>query len=65
MTEIGGVDYSPEGINAVRNELIVMRDAALGGAYFDHAVLLTHTIAYLHDYAENVSPVEIRGETVG
>jgi hypothetical protein len=55
-TRVEGVDYSPEGINAVREELIVLRNGALEQAEFHWAVLLSHVIAYLAEYKEVVEP---------
>lgn len=45
--KVEGVDYSAEGIESVRQELISYRDSALEVANFGAAVVLSHTIAYL------------------
>jgi hypothetical protein len=51
-TRVEGIDYSPETIEDARLELIVLRDSALKQAEFKWAVLLSHVIAYMSDYAE-------------
>lgn len=52
MGKVRGVDYSPEGVESVRQGLIQLRDAALDQGEMEWAVLLSHTIAYLVDYAD-------------
>lgn len=51
---VSGIDYSPEGIEDVRQELIIVRGEAMkqlpDAAGF--IVLVTHVIAMLADYAE-------------
>lgn len=61
-TEVDGVDYSPEGIKEVRNQLITIRDHALdqlGGNDIikasSYAVFFSHVIAYMSDYLEAVN----------
>ena len=49
---IEGIDYSPEGIESAREELITLRDGALEQAEFLWAVILSHAIALLADYKE-------------
>lgn len=44
---VEGVDYTPEGIEAVRQELAEHRNHALGIGEMRYAVLMTHTIALL------------------
>lgn len=51
---VEGVEYTPEAIEAARQDLIVFRDAALDAERFDWAVLLSHVIAYLGDYGRLV-----------
>lgn len=52
--KVEGVDYSPEGIRALREDVIVYRDRALAampeGA--EMAVVLSHVIALLSYLAE-------------
>lgn len=45
--QVDGVDYSPEGIEALRQELIAHRDTALGMNEFGYAVTMSHVIALL------------------
>ena len=45
--KVEGIDYTPEGIENLRQELIKYRDAALKQAAFEETVVLSHTIALL------------------
>lgn len=45
---IDGVDYSPEGIEMLRQAMITSRDEALVQLEFEFAVTLSHVIAVLH-----------------
>lgn len=45
--EIEGIDYSPAGIEDIRQQLIHLRNHALQGAEFEWAVILSHAIAQL------------------
>jgi len=45
--QVDGVDYSPEGIEALRQDMIQHRDAALGMNEFNYAVTMSHVIALL------------------
>lgn len=49
---IEGIEYTPEAVNTARIGLIELRNAALGRDSFDWAVLLSHVLVYLADYAE-------------
>lgn len=49
-SRVDGVDYTPEGVESARTELIALRNGAL--AEFAWATLLSHVIAYLADYRE-------------
>lgn len=46
--KIGGIDYTPEGIEQLRQEVISVRDDALEQSDFQTAVMLSHVIAILH-----------------
>jgi len=52
MTRVDGVDYSPEAIETMRQEMIVFRDQALTQAAFGEAVALSWVIAYLAEYGD-------------
>jgi hypothetical protein len=43
--QVDGVDYSPDGIEKLRQELIAHRDHALGMNEFGYAVTMSHVIA--------------------
>lgn len=45
--KVDGVDYSPEGIESIRQEIISLRNTALQVNNFQAAVILSHNIAYL------------------
>lgn len=49
---VEGVDYSPEAVEAVRKDLIIIRDGALEQGEMHWAVVLSHAIAYLVDYED-------------
>jgi hypothetical protein len=51
-THVDGVDYTPEGIEQVRTELVVVRNAALDVGHMDLAVLFSHTLALLAELKE-------------
>jgi hypothetical protein len=44
---VEGIDYTPEGIEYLRGDLVAFRDHALTAGAMEHAVLLSHTIALL------------------
>lgn len=54
MSRVEGVDYSTEGVAALREELIKMRDAAFNfwPEGIDATLVLSHTIAILSGYKE-------------
>lgn len=54
MARVDGVEYTPEAVESVRQEVIALRDEALGQAEMHWAVLLSHTIAYLSEYKEKL-----------
>ena len=60
---VDGVDYTPEGIEQVRTELIIVRDAALDAGRMDLAVLFSHTLALLAELKERVE--KERAESIG
>lgn len=45
--QVEGVDYSVEGINDIRNQLIRLRNEALNQAEFTWAIIVSHAIAQL------------------
>jgi hypothetical protein len=53
-TRIDGIDYSPEGIEALREDVIVYRDRAIADmpAGAQMAVVLSHVLALLAYLAE-------------
>lgn len=46
--KVDGVDYSKEGIEQLREEMIRWRDEALGKGLADIAIVLTHVVALMH-----------------
>lgn len=52
--EVEGIDYSPEGIEALRAELVQMRDEAMKHwpESIDFTLILTHTVALLAHLAD-------------
>jgi hypothetical protein len=54
-TDIDGVQtrVSPEEIEQYREVLIELRNAALDATDFDRAVVLSHTIAFLHSVKQH------------
>lgn len=44
---LDGIDYTPESVRGVREDLIPLRDERLTNLDFDEAVILSHTIALL------------------
>jgi len=59
--KVEGVDYTPEGIESVRTEMIAFRDAALKGGHMEIAVTLSHAVALLAHFKELVIAYD-RGE---
>lgn len=47
MNKVEGVDYSSQGIEDLRKDIIVIRDGALQQAAFHWAVALSHNLALL------------------
>jgi len=45
--QVDGIDYSPEGIEALRQTIITHRDHALAMNEFGYAVAMSHVIALL------------------
>lgn len=58
MSRVEGVDYTPEGIESVRQLLIELRDGALQTGWMHYAVGLSHAIAYLSEYREVVANID-------
>jgi hypothetical protein len=52
MTRVDGVEYTPEAVEDVREQLVELRNGALDQQEFTWAVLLSHAIAYLGSYKE-------------
>jgi len=52
--KVDGIDYTKEGIEDLREEIIEMRDEALRQNAFDVTVKLTHVIALLSYLSEVV-----------
>jgi hypothetical protein len=48
---VDGVEYTPAAVADVRNQVILLRDEALKANNFEWAVLLSHAIVYLAEYA--------------
>lgn len=58
--KVDGVDYSPEGIESLRQHLTMWRDTELKLNHFQESVTLTHCIAllgYLKEVTEQPEPV--------
>lgn len=53
--KVEGVDYSPEGIESVREALVFYRDNALSANNFEASVILSHAVAYLSYLKELVN----------
>jgi hypothetical protein len=51
-TRVEGVEYTPEAVEAAREELATLRNGALDQAEFHWAVLLSHVLAYMAEYQE-------------
>lgn len=47
---VDGVEYTPQGVEAVRNEVIALRNAALKQNNFEWSAVLSHAIVYLAEY---------------
>lgn len=63
--EVEGVDYSPEGVEAIRGELVEHRNHALTLGEMRYAVLMSHVIvllARLKEYEEGTLEKPIRVE---
>lgn len=52
--QVEGVDYSPEGIEGIREVLISYRDTCLDQGAFPESVVFTHVIALLANLKERV-----------
>jgi len=61
MTRVDGVLYTREGVEDIRQQVIKLRDSALEQADFWWAVTLSHTIAYLAEYADLLKAQEAKG----
>lgn len=54
LAKSDGVDHSPAGIEAIREQIITLRNSALEKNNFTWSVILTHCVAMLADYKEMV-----------
>lgn len=45
--KVEGIDYSPDGIEDIREQVIKLRDEAIEQNEFEWVVVLTHTVALL------------------
>jgi len=61
MTRVDGVDYTPSGVEDIRQQVIILRDGAIKQSDFTWAVILSHTIAYLAEYADLLKEREAKG----
>lgn len=64
MFEVEGVDYSPEGIEDIRQQLIRLRDEALEQGEFHWSVALSHAIAHAAHHKEMVETLDRKGDAV-
>jgi hypothetical protein len=55
MARVDGVEYTPEAVESVRELVIELRNASLDAERFDYAVGLSHAIAYLGEYKEQLA----------
>lgn len=53
---IGDLHFNPQTVEALRNDLIQMRDHALKASAFDWAVSLSHAIALLGYIQDELEP---------
>ena len=63
MDKVEGVDYTPAGIRALRDQCIGMRDEAMkqwasDPRAIDFTVIMTHVVAHLHTYADMIEKAE-------
>ena len=63
MEQVEGVDYTPDGIRALREDCIRIRNEsvrqwAADPSVINFTVLMTHVIAHLSNYAEMVEAAE-------
>jgi hypothetical protein len=54
--KVDGIDYSREGVESLRQDLIELRNAALKSEHMHHAVMLSHVIAVLAYFNELPRP---------
>lgn len=47
LTKVEGIDYSPEGIQEIREALISLRDGAMEQGAMEWVLVLSHAIAQL------------------
>jgi hypothetical protein len=55
FARVDGIDYTPEAVEAIRDDLIKIRDEALSQSAFPVAVTLSWVIAYLAEYGDMLS----------
>lgn len=47
VMKVDGIDYSPEGIEDIRKQIIILRNGAMEQNEFEWIVILTHAVALL------------------
>jgi hypothetical protein len=52
--EVSGIVYDKENLTSLRNELIGLRDTALGTGRFDWAVILSHVVGVMYHFIEEL-----------
>jgi hypothetical protein len=59
FARVDGIDYTSEAVEAIRDDLIKIRDEAIEQAAFPVAVTLSWVIAYLAEYGDMLSEPRI------
>ena len=64
MFQVEGVDYSPEGVEDIRQQLVRLRDEALEQGEFHWSVILSHAIAHAAHHVEMLRILDKKGDAV-
>jgi hypothetical protein len=57
MSRVQGIVYTPEAVDAIREQMILLRLAALRDMELEWSISLSWVIAYLADYKRTLEPI--------
>lgn len=57
MARVDGIEYTPEAVDAIREQMIALRRHALADMEIEWSIALSWVIAYLAEYRRMLEPI--------